>query len=192
MPWNTDADQPLGVAPPATRAPRRAAVAVWAAAGVQLLVFGCYASLLAGLGAIPAQAIREGMSEQVPADQLEQIIQNQPAMLVGAVVLTLLMVLPALALLVLGFYVRQRRRGAILAARVILFIQAGLVGLMLALNLAAGVTTGDVVALVTAMVFLGGTLALIVWTLRALGAAAREANARHSYHDTEPWNSHLT
>ncbi|MEX0744157.1 MAG: hypothetical protein WD118_01035 [Phycisphaeraceae bacterium] len=141
-------------------------------------------------GLLPEDMLREGMSDQVPEQQLDQLVQAQPAMLISAVVLLLVMFLPAVVLLLLGFAVRRGSGSAIRTARVILLLQGALVAVVLLIYVFGGITTGDVLGVCISGVLLGGTLALILWAWRALGAARRQ-HGSSSGSDNEPWNEPL-
>ncbi|MFA9477597.1 hypothetical protein ACERK3_04735 [Phycisphaerales bacterium AB-hyl4] len=191
MPWDAATDDPMGVAPRTTDAPRRAAVAVWTTAAAQLIFFGCCAMMLSAAGLIPENMLREELGDQVPEQQLDQLVQAQPALLISALVLLLVMFLPAFALLLLGFAVRRLSMPAIQTARAILFIQAGMIVVMLALHVLGGLAAGDILAAFLGGLLLGGTLVLIIWSLKALRAASRENDHRQGY-SNEPWNDPMT
>jgi len=145
--------------PPPPAPLRRAAVAVWVAGGLDLLVFGfCGIFFLFGALLIPdAQLARAPGAEAFNAAQLR-------AMLWAVVVLvTLFMVAPGVVLLLLGFYVRRGKRWASLTAAIILFSQAALMGLLLMLDLLGALSTGQVLAVVVHLAVLGPLTWLLVW-----------------------------
>lgn len=188
MPWNTEGPDPSGSAPGQSEAPQRAAVAMWVTAAVQMIVFGCCSLLLAGVGMLPEQTLRQEMSEQMPSDQLDQLVQGQPLLLIGAIVLMLVMFLPALVLLLLGFRVRSRRLGSARAARVILYAQAGLLAVVLAWYALVGAMQGVLLGICMPLVVLGGVLALVIWASRTLRTAINELR-QQELDEINPWNS---
>ncbi|MEL7087076.1 MAG: hypothetical protein AAGL98_01315, partial [Planctomycetota bacterium] len=146
------------------------------------------------LAAVPIGEMKrmEGM-EDVPAETWKQMGQIQPYMAGAAVATTVLTVLPAAALLVLGFFVRRGRRGAAVAAQVLCWIPFGLVIVNLVLSLPAVATTGvaGVLGLLPSLA-LGGVL---LWAIKSLRAALRSPDPddafdhppRHGSPDDDPW-----
>lgn len=191
MPWDAATDEPQGVAPRAGGAARHAAIAVWVTAAVQAVLFGCCAVLFVAVGMLPEDMMRQELADEMTEQQVDQLVQSQAALRISALVLTLVMFLPALALLMTGFGVRRRSATAIRTARIILLLQAVVVAGGLVVYVFGGLTSGDLAAACLSVLLLGGTLGLIVWAIRALGAARIEATVRQGY-DNEPWNEPMT
>lgn len=161
--------------------PQASAILVWITGAACVGLFGlCSVATLLIAILEPAEVM-----SQLPAEQIE-------AMRIGfwvmPICMSVLFVLPGLVLVVLGFGVRAGKRGAIVSAISILWTQAALLGLILTLNLAATLLTGDLVGLLFNLVIFGAMLALIVATALRLHAT-RPGGSRAN--PDEPWNSHL-
>src|SRR5690554_5070907 len=86
----------------------QAAIAVWISSAVILVIFGCCAALLAAVGLTPPGELQEALAEQMPPEQMELLLRIQPMLRVAAVLVFLIMFLPALLMLFAGFKIRQR------------------------------------------------------------------------------------
>jgi len=165
------------------RAPsRRAATAVWITGGLLLFVSACCAATFVVAGSIPLDQLREQTStQQIPAETWEQIEVLQPMFALIAVGIVTGGVLPAAALLVLGFYVRRHRRGAIITSLILtllLLACTGFIALSNILSIATG-AGGGVLGLLPIL----GLIALIVWTASCLRHALA---APHRFRATPP------
>ncbi|MFW6058781.1 MAG: hypothetical protein ACODAQ_01280 [Phycisphaeraceae bacterium] len=163
-------------------------MACWIAGGIEVVLFGCCAAGLLVIGFVsPAQLQQQG--ELPPGVTAGQVLL---AMRWLAGILAVVMVLPGLVLLYLGFAVRQGGRGAMLAAGVILIVQAALIGVLTLLSVVGGLMTGDLLGTLVNLLLFGGVTALLIWAavliLRARGGGGATGSMPH---DEEPWNSHL-
>lgn len=150
----------------------RAALAVWVSAGLLLVLSVCCVGGMTMLAVVPLNDLKqmEGM-EEVPAETWKQMEQAQPQMAGKAVAAAFTTLLPALTLLVLGFFVRNGRRGATITAQVLCWIVLTLLTLNLVFSLPAMTTAGvaGVLGLLTALA-LGGVL---FWAIKSLRLALR-------------------
>ena len=169
---------------------RSAAVAVWITAGVQIVLFGLCTSMFVVLGLLSA-------------DQLEQILQEQPQDLsadmiqvfarVMAVAVLLFMFAPSVVLGILGFMVRQGSNAARIFAMVILLIQAAILAGLVLLNMASALLTGQlaIVELAISVVLFGGLITLELWTVAKLMRMGNANAGSTPGPSDEPWNSHI-
>ena len=181
---------PWHVPPAASDAPRRAAIAVWSVAAVQLVAFGCCSCMLTGVGLMPEAQFREQLQrpdQEISPEQVDMIVQIQPFLLGLGLALMAAIVVPALVLVVLAFKVRVASVGATTAARLILILQAVLVSLLVVANLVSAILQGDIVGVLMPVVIFGGLLILMVWAIRRLGEARDAVDLSRAYHD-QPWN----
>ena len=178
----------------------RAAVAVWVSAGLLFVLSVCCAGMFGMLGAIPIGELKQ-MDEagEVPPEMWDQLAEAQPHMPAVAVGLAVVTMLPAIALLILGFYVRGGRRGAMIAAQAICWVPFGLLVIYVLLSLPAVATTGvaGVVGLLPSLA-VGGVL---FWAIRSLRYALRspvsapgspdalppQVHRRGNSPDDDPW-----
>ena len=179
----------------------RAAIATWVAAGAVLLLFGCCSGLFTFLAVTSLDDLRrmsgpEGMS----AEQMEAMKQVKPVAIPFVAATLLVMVLPALIALVLGFFVNGGKRWAILAVLGIFAVQAVLVLLMLLAAVLGSVLSGDVVSAVMVLVLWGGLFALLCWPVVQLWSLRRDEGGSvraptmpvgYAPPADEPWNQHL-
>ncbi|MEX2545533.1 MAG: hypothetical protein WD316_10450 [Phycisphaeraceae bacterium] len=189
-----DLGGPHGVGPAASDAPRRAAIATWIVAGVELLLFGCCTTVFMAVAAVPAELLREQLAERdLPPEQVDAFVQGQAGLMVYALAILVTMVLPALVLLVLAFRIGGTRGGggggggATRGAHAILLVQAVILGALVLMSLVVGVAQRDLAGLAMSVVVFGGMLALIVWALGRL-REARDAITRVRAYDDQPWN----
>ncbi|MEM7626446.1 MAG: hypothetical protein AAF333_12690 [Planctomycetota bacterium] len=150
----------------------RAAVAVWTSAGLLLIFSVCCVSLITMLAVIPVGELKQ-MDEagDVSAEDWNQLAQAQPYMPAMALATAVFTILPAVALIVLGFYVRGGRRGAAVTAQVICWVPFGLVILQVVLSLPSVPTAGaaGILGLLPSLA-LGGVL---FWAIKSLRQAQR-------------------
>ena len=181
---------PWHVPPPASDAPRRAAIATWTVAAVQLLAFGCCSCMLTAVGLMPEGQFRQQLErpdQEVSPEQVDMLVQIQPFLLGLGVVLMAAIVLPALVLVILAFKVRAASLGATTAARLILILQAVLVSLLVLANVVSAILQGDILGMLMPLVIFGGLLILMVWAIRRLGEVRDAIDLSRAYHD-QPWN----
>lgn len=196
MPHDDLPPPPMGDAYPPPRFTglgRAAAFAVWITAAVQFVLFSCCGIYLIALGIAPAQQLRQAFqqaagrlhTEQAQA-MLNQMLAHQNAFRIGGAVVMLVTFALALVLMLAGFGVRRGNRTAITLARVLVWIQTVLMGLLTILSLAS-LLSGGLPSLVVLVIF-GGLLALCIWTLRRLRAAAVAPPPDRHGPGLEPWD----
>jgi hypothetical protein len=155
---------------PAESIHRRAALFTWISGVVLLLLSTCCVGSMLALAAMPLDEVRQMDREgQLPAEAWDQLKQIKPYLPTAAAVLAVVGILPAAALIVLGFGVRRGKRGMTTAAWVIAWVALGLTGLNLLLSLPAVATTGasGLINLLPSVAL----AALLWWTVRWLAAA---------------------
>lgn len=102
---------------PQNRAGVTASLAVWISAALLLISSTCCACVMGSMGVMPLDELKQSAgSEDIPPELWDQIGASQPYLATVGVVVTVLLVVPAVVMLVLGFGVRQGRRGPTLAA----------------------------------------------------------------------------
>lgn len=155
---------------PAIAAARRASLATWLAAAVQLLIFGCCAANFLILQASP-ELIDEAMAG-MPAE-----LRDRQMLTVGLAIATLvsslLALLPMVALLA-GFAVRKGSRTGIAIAMVTLGGPAILAALAGLLGFVGGLATGQFPGAVMNVAMATVIVAPSVWAMMALTRAWRE------------------
>lgn len=162
--------------------PHTTALMVWIVGAVCVVVFGlCSVATLALAILQPAEVMSQFPSEQIEALRI--------GLWLMPVCMSVFFILPGIALLVLGFGVRAGKRGSIVAAVSIVWTQAGLLGILLMLNLIGAGVSGDLLGLLINFVVFGAILALFVTTALKLHATRPGKPADHF---DDPWNSHLT
>lgn len=180
---------PPSAPPPTSPAPAtRAAVAVWVAAAIQVILFGGCALLL-GLAAMSPEAQLRQATGEMPA----QITAGQMRIVLWAFagLIALTMWVPGLVLLFLGFGVKEGRRGQTLAAAVILVVQAVLLGFFVLLpTVNTLLEGGPLIGVAVHLLVFGGLLWIVVWAARRALLARRAATAP-MFDAEEPWNRHL-
>lgn len=185
MPWDQGVVDPAGVAPRSSGASRRAAIGLWVSGAAESVIFGCCSALVTVAGVVPPEAL------ELPDEQAAEFAMVQHAILLLGVGVFVLMFLPAVALLLLGFAVRRGGGRAIQWGRAIVAVHIGLVSLLLLFYLIAGLGFGQLLAMVFTVPLLAGLVALLIWTMTQLSAASHERWEREA-RDTEPWNSRLS
>lgn len=175
---------------PAGRAGLRAAIAMWVTSSLFLIFSTCCVGGIAIMGAVPLDQIKQemGESDQIPAEMWDQIGQVQPFMPVVAAVLALFTVLPAIVMLVLGFWVKNGSRGATITAMVFSIIALVGVGLMLLGSVASMVTTGQFDLCGTSLFM--GLAAGFVWCVLSLKKALAQTRPRGDVF--QPMHQHPT
>ena len=176
---------------------RHAATAVWCSAGLLLAASVCFGGSAAVLSVVSIPQLRqmEGASD-VPAEVWDELAELQPHLAAAAVATGVLVFLPGLALLVLGFGVRAARRGRVIAAQACCGVPLTLLGLNLLISLPSAARGGG--AGVLGLLPMLGLVAVLFWTVRRLGQAKRFAGAPARPHtqpgaspDDDPWEHML-
>jgi len=148
---------------------RKAAIAVWVTAGVLLLFSTCCVGSLLMIGLMPIEELRAAdTADQIPAEAWDQItqIRSAPEFKIIAIVLTLVVFAPAVALLVLGFSVRQGKPVATRVAYWITLVLSVVVGLSIVVSLPNLLRLGPsaIVDLLPSAALLG----LLIWCTKTL------------------------
>lgn len=163
----------------------RAALSVWASGAIWIMLAGCCSAGMVAATLLPIDQLRaQDAAGEIPDETWEQFaqFQSQPGIPAFLAVLVTLCLLPGLALLVLGFFVKKRHQGSALAALIVTYGMAGIVGLMTLSGLVS-VLSGQVTALIT-LVPVMAALALMIWSIGTL-RKARAAPTTPLY-DTPP------
>ena len=160
------------------------ATALWIIGGLETVLFGTCAGCAA---VIATTGLPEMPSELPPGVESMEQLQAAMALLAGGV--GVLVVVPGLVLLALGFAVRRGSVRAAKAGRVILLVQAVVIGVFAGINVVAGLAQGAFGAAVVQVVIWGGLLAVLMWGVRTLKRV--QPRSRSDADLFEPWNSHL-
>lgn len=126
-----------------TATSRRAALATWVSGGVLLLLSTCCVGSLMLLGGSSMTELQQlDRDGQLPEEAWRQLQQIKPYLPVISAVLAATTMLPAAALLVLGFAVRKGAAGPTKAAWLICWAALILVGLNIFFSLPAVISSG--------------------------------------------------
>jgi hypothetical protein len=163
-----------------------AAKYVWLCAALSLMMSFCCVFSAIGLTIVPSDELVRQLPKDMP--NRDQIIQVLPAMaMLMGVVGVLLMLLPAVALGILGFPVRSGNRGATFASMVILGVQ-GLLLALLSLKILLDVLLGGSIGDLIVFIVLACVIAAIVKAIAALRSALRSTrNDPQDPPSIEPW-----
>ncbi len=186
---------PYRADPPAPRdAFRRAARALWVTGTLFALLGGACGLMFAAVGATPFdQLVAQGEGRFTP-EQIDTLRGLHPLLLGVAAALGLVLFLPGLVMLVLGFFVRRGSRFATVAALTVTILELLLIAFAGLSSIVNAVLTADLAAALTAIVMFGVPVALLVWTTLRLLQARRALNARghgddHPHPDDDPWET---
>ena len=166
----------------------RASLFMWIAGGAMTLLFGLYAILLAVLPAVVDEAKRAGTLTTDMITALEQLEDQAGSMALTA---SLLGVLPAVALIWLGFMVRRGTPGWTKAGRILANVQA-VVLVVLTLDIAvSALRMGNPAALTISLLIFGSLAGMLFYAgallrRRPMGGAARTSAYLYDL-DTDPW-----
>lgn len=161
---------------------RRAAVAVWVSAGLMLLGSICCVGVMGAMGVVPLDEFRaaEGMQD-VPDELWDDFATARPYLPAMAIVTALFTVLPAMALLILGFSVKRGRRGATLWAMILSIALLAMLGLTVLMVLVGFAMSGSVdVCSLLPILGLAGAMAWAVVSLKGALAATRAGGGGYS------------
>lgn len=171
-----------GSADTGQQASRHAALMLWVTGGLEVLMFGFCSAAAMAIGLMPADQLRKLASAQkVNTAQFKELLKNQNALLPDAVIMFVLLVLPAMLLIWLGFGVRRGKPMANKIARIILYIQI----LVVAMVIVSSFLTGGGASIFMVFVVFGSLLVMLIATARAC-LLARDAERANSAGD--PWN----
>jgi len=186
---------------PDTPAPSHTAgLYCWIIGGLTALLFSCCGCGIGAIAALPTSEVQRLFNEQaaksgnnLSQEEISQVLQLHPTgFTVLAIVVVVIGLVPALALIGLGFAVRQRKRPAVIAAMVILAGQTLFCGLMLFSALLNGLVGGDPIGALVSLVVFGGFTVLLIVALRSLWntlSDSRQPLAPETLAgDTEPWD----
>lgn len=187
-PWPGSGDEPHvpttgGVDPPA-----RAALFLWIVGGLQAVFFTSCAACMGIAALLPADQWQEVLAQQ--NQSLPQGVtpsQFQGAMLPLAVLMFVLGVLPGIAYIVLAFFVRKAKPGAINLALLILITQMVVLGVMFLLNVGTGIVAGAPIQITVTVLTQGSLLAILFATARWL-FKARSYGTEVIGQESDPWS----
>jgi len=162
-------------APIPTRGSLRAAVFVWLVAGTGLVMSGCCLINAVVMG-FQTDMLLEQISKDLPPElqSMDMEVMLQGMAVVMAIIATVMILLPAVVLAVLGFYVRLGKPGAINTAIGLVGLYAVLAGAGVLLTLIGVVTNGQVLTAVLPVLLLGGWGALSTVAMISLIAAKKQ------------------
>lgn len=167
-PWNEP------VAPESGDACRRAAIWVWGVAAGELLLTACCFVMFLSIALVPAADLRQGLAENdMPDEQIEQVMQIKPHMAAFAAGYGMLSAIPAVLLAGLAFGVRTGGKWSTITCQVIIVMQMLVVGWITLMAVIAALSMGQLAQFTLALVLLGSLLATLVMTFRHLWRARR-------------------
>ncbi len=161
----------------------RASLWVWALGTLELVTSGVMMLACMTFASLPIEKIQAMVKTAEERAMLEQIHPMMPMAAAGAFVLG---VLPGLALIVLGFGVRDGRRSAIMACLAIAGVQAVLLALVLIANMVGALIQGDPAALFSNLIVLGGIMLAQLACVRSLWYARAGGSSQWDI-DSDPW-----
>jgi len=184
--------------PPRDDPAQRSAVYCWVIGGLTTLLFSCCGCSIGALATMPAGEVQRAFTRQqsqsggqITQEQIQMLMQLHPTgYAVLAVAVVLLGLIPSVALLLLGFAVRQRKRWAIIAALVIIGVQTLICGGLLFFSLVGGLISGDPVGVLFSLLVFGGVTTLLIFALRSLRRTMSMQQAAPVVRSdgTEPWD----
>jgi hypothetical protein len=150
---------------------RRAAVFLWILGGVGVLMWTCLGGTLLWMGLTSRATLERVIQVQLMRPEQREayalLLEYKPQLPVLGTAVLILGVLPALAGIILAFFVRGQRRGAILAALLVVGFQT----MLLVLYLVGSIAQGAAAGLMEAAIIAGPILILCLFTLRWLWQA---------------------
>ena len=177
-------------APPPAASFRRAAVSLWVTGALFALLGGACGLMFAAIGTTPIDEVIAQGDGQFSEAQADALRQFHPFMLGVAAVLGVILFLPGLLMLVLGFPVKGRVGWAVTAALVVAGLETILIGLAGLSSLVNAVLAADVTGILTVLVIFGVAVGLLIWTLGRLLVARRALKAKEpGYTDDDPWET---
>lgn len=142
----------------------QAAILVWILGSLQILLGGCLSMVVAALAVTP---LDELLTHLTPV-QREVIEKVHPSLPIAAVLLLLFTVVPGVTYLVLGFFVRLGHRISTRLTLGLAIAQAGLLVLVLAINMLGSIISRDPLSIVGSLIIYGGLLAYLIVVIRTL------------------------
>lgn len=162
----------------------KAALWVWTLGTLEFVASGVMTVAFVAFASLPIEKVQSLVKTAEERAILEQI---HPVMSFAVAGFFVLGVLPGLALIFLGFGVREGRRTAIVASLAICGVQASLLALVLIANLLAAVIQGEPTALFSNLIVLGGILLAQLACVRSLWDARAGGSSQWDI-DTDPWS----
>lgn len=159
---------------------------LWIVAALEMTGFGCCSVAMAVASFVPADQLQEQLQENPAAAEIT-VEQLRAIMLPGAIVFLVLGFLPGVAYLILGFFVRQGKTIAINFALLLLITQIIVFGIMMLAAVAQALIAGNPVQFTSNLLILGTLLAMLVATMRWL-LRARNFQSQVLGEQSDPWN----
>lgn len=178
---------------PPTGSPKTAAIFLWILAVLQLLACGCMSFGLMFLKqAMPLSEFLNQAKTQSHSPEQLQVIQTiyEAAPVLGLVCL-FVGGLPAIAYLILGYFVQKPNQIASIISIVMLGIQSLFLVLMVLSSVAQAAVTGQIPALVISLLMFAlpvGLHGLTLYHLFKIARPNRSAVQSNGTHDAEPWD----
>jgi hypothetical protein len=160
---------------------------VWLCSAIGMVLSTCCVCMGAATRIVP----KDEWMRQLPPDMPnhDMVIRMLPTfMVVMAIMGVVLMLVPAIALVVLGFKVKKGNRGGTIAAMILLWIQVAAFAMILLISLPGLVTApslpgmGMVLVLAGCVLIFGGTIIMLFKSLKEVGNESVYVNR------AEPWN----
>lgn len=170
---------------------RRASVFLWIAGAIEVLLMGCMAAALFVATIMPMeQIIEHGRATEQQAQEIRQLKDTPGLITATCIGIVVLGVLPGAAYLVLGFFVRLGKRGAMAMAQALLLMQCILLGLFTIGGIYNALMMGDPTAMTMVVLIFGSMVGLLGYTCLLLHRA-RLAQSVNLDTQSDPW-SHQT
>lgn len=164
-----------------------AAILLWVLAALQIIFFGCCSMSLGAAALMPYEQLAEQQSWQQVDEQALQMVHNAA----GAIAIGTLVggCVPAIAYLILGFFVKQIRKPAIITTIVILAIQTLIFALLLGLSILGSLAQGNIPGLIMCLFLFGAPVGLQSLTMYYLFKAMPNGSemSQFSGNQPEPW-----
>lgn len=165
--------------PPPTRQPaawQSASVWVWVCSGIELLMSTCCTCSGLVLALVPEGELLKNMPADMPnREEVVLMMSMSTAIGIGMLVLGAILMLPAIMMSLLAFWVRSGSRTAAVTCMALLAIQGLVFSLLLVLMIVLSLRAGTIPDPVSAVIYLG-LIALIGKTLMMLREALKSSD----------------
>lgn len=154
---------------------KTAAILLWILSAVQGMIFGCCSLIMAAFAMVPMkQWLGQPGMEQMDQETMKLFHGMAGAVAVGVFVVGCV---PAVAYLVLGFFVKQRSRPAVYTCLIMLLLQTLMIGFLFASGLSQSVMDGNVMALTMSLLLFGVPIGLQLATMYHLKKVLSQPDA---------------
>lgn len=204
-PWEAGETPGMGLGRPYPGSPPRGVVLLMVTGAIQFLLFGCLGSLSLAAAGTDLTEVRQEIISNARTPEQEQMARRvadslDTIMTVLAVGTLVVLALPGLALVLLGLGVRKGSRRSATAAKVILWIQVGLIGLLVTLSLPGLVGPGAPASAVSMLPMVALLVLLIMTAVKlqpgippsrgpSFAAGFDDGSGHRAPDPDEPWNT---